>query len=492
MCRLSANDHKKLTTISVLTKWRKQPVFGLDFSYSVLLLLCLLCVCAFEFINGFHDTANAVATVIYTNSMKPWHAVLLSGILNGLGVFMGGTAVAMGIINMLPVETLVDQNTVHSLGMVASILLTAIFWNLGTWLLSIPASSSHTLVGAILGVGIAYSLLPGTGEAAVNWHKAGEVGLSLLISPLFGFVLALSLFSLLAVVFRRSANLFKSPEGDAPPPLWIRSVLISTSGLVSFSHGSNDGQKGIGLMMLVLIGIVPAKFALDDRISQNDMTQTVASIQESFEQATADASAAPFQSTLEKAREPLKSLAALTDPNQDAAEPDKAPAFEIRKNILLLRNATKHLKDQAEYSSVPAMKSLFEKAEALKKYTDYSPTWVIVLIALSLGIGTMIGWKRIVVTIGEKIGKTHLTYAQGASAEVVAASTIAASTYLGLPVSTTHVLSSGIAGAMFASGGVNNLEKNMITKILLAWVLTLPVCITMSGTLFLIFRSISG
>ena len=170
-------------------------MFGLDFGYSILLLLCLLCVCAFEFINGFHDTANAVATVIYTNSMKPWHAVVLSGVLNGLGVFVGGTAVAMGIINMLPVETLVDQNTVHSLGMVAAILLTAIFWNLGTWLLSIPASSSHTLVGSILGVGIAYSLLPGTGEAAVNWHKAGEVGLSLLVSPLFGFMLAITLLS---------------------------------------------------------------------------------------------------------------------------------------------------------------------------------------------------------------------------------------------------------------------------------------------------------
>jgi phosphate/sulfate permease len=237
-------------------------VFGLDVGHSILLLLCLLCVCAFEFINGFHDTANAVATVIYTNSMKPWHAVVLSGVLNGLGVFVGGTAVAMGIINMLPVETLVDQNTAHSLGMVGAILLTAIFWNLGTWLLSIPASSSHTLVGSILGVGIAYSLLPGTGEAAVNWQKAGEVGLSLLISPLFGFMLAMALLSLLGWVFRRNTKLFTAPEGEAPPPMWIRSILISTCGLVSFSHGSNDGQKGIGLMMLILIGIIPAKFAL--------------------------------------------------------------------------------------------------------------------------------------------------------------------------------------------------------------------------------------
>lgn len=467
-------------------------MFGLDFGFSILLLLCLFCVCAFEFINGFHDTANAVATVIYTNSMKPWRAVLLSGILNGIGVFVGGTAVAMGIINMLPVETLVDQNTVHSLGMVAAILLTAIFWNLGTWLLSIPASSSHTLVGAIIGVGIAYSLLPGTGEAAVNWQKAGEVGLSLLISPLFGFVLALMLLSLMSMLFRNNASLFKSPEGNAPPPLWIRSILILTCGLVSFSHGSNDGQKGIGLMMLILIGIIPAKFALDDRIATNEIVQTVDAMQKSFDKAYSDPAVAPFQKTLDKASGPLSRLVELTRGNPDKNASEKIQAFEIRRNILLLRNETKHLKDHPEYSKSTTIKSLFDRIEKLKRHTDYSPTWVIVLIALSLGLGTMIGWKRIVVTIGEKIGKTHLTYAQGASAEIVAASTIAASTYLGLPVSTTHVLSSGIAGAMFATGGTKNLEKSMINKILLAWVLTLPVCLTMSGTLFLIFRYMFG
>jgi len=467
-------------------------VFGLDFGFSILLLLCLFCVCAFEFINGFHDTANAVATVIYTNSLKPWRAVLLSGMLNGIGVFVGGTAVAMGIINMLPVETLVDQNTVHSLGMVAAILITAITWNLGTWLLAIPASSSHTLVGAIIGVGIAYSLLPGTGEAAVNWHKAGEVGLSLLLSPVFGFVLALMLLSIITAVFRKNASLFKSPEGDAPPPWWIRSILILTCGLVSFSHGSNDGQKGIGLMMLILIGIIPAKFALDDRIAKNEITQTMQAVQESFEKAQSDPAVAPFQTTLNKAREPLKRLVDLTSVSSSLSTREQTNAFEIRKNILLLRNETKHLKDHPEYSKSTTAKLLFDRIEKLKRYTDYAPTWVIVLIALSLGVGTMIGWKRIVVTIGEKIGKTHLTYAQGASAEIVAASTIAASTYLGLPVSTTHVLSSGIAGAMYATGGTKNLEKSMITKILLAWVLTLPVCLTMSGTLFLLFRYLFG
>lgn len=467
-------------------------MFGLDFGFSVLLLLCLLCVCAFEFINGFHDTANAVATVIYTNSMKPWRAVLLSGILNGIGVFVGGTAVAMGIINMLPVETLVDQNIVHSLGMVAAILLTAIFWNLGTWLLCIPASSSHTLVGAIIGVGIAYSLLPGSGEAAVNWHKAGEVGLSLLISPVFGFVLALSLLSLLAIVFKKESTVFNAPEGDSPPPIWIRCILICTCGLVSFSHGSNDGQKGIGLMMLILIGIVPAKFALDDRLPKDEIVKKASIVQRNLEIAETDPSAGTSKGGLDKLRGHVETLVKLTSSTMESTVRSETPAFEIRKNILLIRNETKHLKDSKDASKSNTIHSLIQSAEDLKKYTDYSPTWVVVLIALSLGIGTMIGWKRIVVTIGEKIGKTHLTYAQGASAEVVAASTIAASTYLGLPVSTTHVLSSGIAGAMYASGGVKNLERSMITKILLAWVLTLPVCLTMSGTLFLLFRTIFG
>ncbi len=467
-------------------------MFGLDFGFTVFLLLCLLCVCAFEFINGFHDTANAVATVIYTNSMSPWRAVILSGILNGIGVFVGGTTVAMGIINMLPVETLVDQNTVHSLGMVGAILLTAIFWNLGTWVLGIPASSSHTLVGSIIGVGIAFSLLPGSGQAAVNWHKAGEVGLSLLISPIFGFVLALSLLSLLARVFKKNAELFQAPEGNAPPPTWIRCILICTCGLVSFSHGSNDGQKGIGLMMLILIGIVPAKFALDDRISSDKIATRVSLVQQSLEKVESDPSAASIQAILDKAKGPITQLSGLTTAALDHVVPGQTPAFEIRKNILLLRNETKHLKERPEFAKSKAMQAFYVSAEDLSKHTDYSPTWVIVLIALSLGVGTMIGWKRIVVTIGEKIGKTHLTYAQGASAEIVAASTIAASTYLGLPVSTTHVLSSGIAGAMYASGGVKNLERSMINKILLAWVLTLPVCLTMSGTLFLLFRHIFG
>lgn len=458
---------------------------------SVLLVLCLFCVCAFEFINGFHDTANAVATVIYTNSLKPWRAVVLSGILNGIGVFVGGTAVAMGIINMLPVETLVDQSMTHSLCMVAAILATAIFWNLGTWLLAIPASSSHTLVGSIVGVGIAYSLLPGTGEAAVNWQKAGEVGLSLLISPLFGFVFAIGLLTLIATLFAKNKSLFRSPEGDAPPPWWIRIILVSTCGMVSFSHGSNDGQKGIGLMMLILIGIIPAKFSLDQSVPTQDLEKAVVLIQNQVKVAKETSPSPEFRKALDRTDSPLEQLGMLAATISGNSSYDQA-GFEVRKNILLLRNELKSFKNFPEYKKSQEASALYQSTENLKKFTDYAPFWVVVLIALSLCIGTMVGWKRIVVTIGEKIGKTHLTYAQGATAEMVAASTIAASTYLGLPVSTTHVLSSGIAGSMYATGGTNNLDRGTVTKILMAWVLTLPVCLTMSATLFLLLRAMFG
>ncbi len=489
-------------------------MFGLSLGLSVLLVLCILCVCVFEFINGFHDTANAVATVIYTKSLKPWRAVMLSGLLNGLGVFMGGTAVAMGIINMLPVETLVDQNITHSLGMVGAILLTAIIWNLGTWMMAIPASSSHTLVGAILGVGIAYSLLPGTGDAAVNWHKASEVGLSLLCSPLFGFLMAMLLMSLMARLFVRRLELFKAPEGDTPPPWWVRGTLIATCGLVSFSHGSNDGQKGIGLMMLILIGIVPAQFSLDSRYGDHEIAESLSQVQVNFDAVKYNLTDAQSQTILQAAAVPLAELTSLTNERSDLNRAGNH-RFEIRKNILLLRNEVAKLKGvshavqatsaqegsaqegsaqegsaQKTSTQKGSVQALVLSAASLRRFTDYAPLWVIVLIALSLGIGTMIGWERIVITIGEKIGKTHLSYAQGASAEMVAASTIAASTYLGLPVSTTHVLSSGIAGAMYSSGGLSNLDKVMIQKILMAWVLTFPVCVTLSGTLFLVFRSI--
>jgi phosphate/sulfate permease len=256
-------------------------MFDLDFAHSALLVICLIAACSFEFVNGFHDTANAVATVIYTHSLKPWVAVIWSGIWNFLGVFAGGIAVAVGIINLLPVETLVDQNISHSIAMVAALLITAIFWNLLTWYLGIPSSSSHTLIGSILGVGLAYSLLPEATREAVNWSKASDIGLSLLVSPLFGFSVTIILMYVIRSLTKKTSygdSLFKEPKKDKPPPPWIRGILIVTCTLVSFFHGSNDGQKGVGLVMLILIGIVPAYFALDNNFNPSQLTTPLANV----------------------------------------------------------------------------------------------------------------------------------------------------------------------------------------------------------------------
>jgi PiT family inorganic phosphate transporter len=467
-------------------------MFGLDIGLSFLLLVCIAFVCVFEFINGFHDTANAVATVIYTNTLKPQVAVVYSAILNAIGVFLGGIAVAVGIINMLPVETLVSQSTAQSLGMVGAILITAIFWNFGTWYLGIPASSTHTLVGSILGCGIAYSLLPGTGEAAVNWKKASEVGLSLLISPLIGFLLAVMVMGVLRWTVSDRRKIFQAPAPEEKPPFWIRAVLVATCGMVSYSHGSNDGQKGIGLMMLVLIGIVPAQFALSDRFADQEIVERVEDavrIYEELEKSPAASESPATAIVIEKLKPEFDSLRLMANAARTGG--GRLDRFEVRRQLLLAHSSIdRWMAKNGE--AMPAVVPLRNAVGSFRDMTDYAPAWVVVLIALSIGMGTMIGWKRIVVTVGEKIGKTHLTYAQGASAELVAASTIALSTQWGLPVSTTQVLSSGIAGSMFASGGLANLQKSTITKIALAWVLTFPVCLTMSGTLYLLFRFLLG
>ncbi|MBN8578521.1 MAG: inorganic phosphate transporter [Cytophagales bacterium] len=469
-------------------------MFDLEFSYTILLVLCLLAACGFEFVNGFHDTANAVATVIYTNSLKPWVAVVWSGICNAVGVFLGGITVAMGIVNLLPVESLVDQNITHSLAMVMALLLSAIFWNLLTWYLGIPCSSSHTLIGSILGVGLAYSLLPGANEAAVNWGKAQEIGASLLISPLFGFSLTIILMFLLRNLTKNTDagdGLFKEPKKNQPPPWWIRSILILTCTAVSGFHGSNDGQKGVGLVMLILIGIVPAYFALNPNFVPTTLQAPLTKIELSINNLNAAPLAQSDKAKLDSARIMTSRLLTKLKGQHTISNIPATERFLVRKDIMLLNSHLKALTANEDLAMSEADKKVFaDSLKAVRKITDYSPRWVIVMIALSLGLGTMIGWKRIVKTIGEKIGKEHLTYAQGASAELVASTTIGLSTAFGLPVSTTHVLSSGIAGSMVASKGIKNLQPDTVRNILIAWLLTLPVVMVMAGTLFLIFRSV--
>lgn len=465
-------------------------MFGLDPTITFLLILCLVAACAFEFINGFHDTANAVATVIYTNSLKPWVAVVWSGIWNSVGVFAGGITVAMGISNLLPIEVLVDPNIYHSIALIMALLLTAIIWNLGTWYYGIPCSSSHTLVGSILGVGLAYSFIAEKGGSFVNWSKAGDIGLSLLLSPLIGFSLAILLMYILRMSIRNKA-IFKAPKSNDPPPFWIRMILLLTCTGVSYSHGSNDGQKGVGLVMLILIAIVPAYFAINPKIDINKVKQGIVVVDSVMATASRNKMAKEDSLEVAKIQEISFSLSSkLTTSVDSLSVEDK---FAIRKGVIKLGKEVEKIRSSKEITLSETDKlSLKTAVSNIKGITEYSPKWVILMISISLGLGTMVGWKRIVKTIGEKIGKQHLSYAQGAASELVAASTIGLATGLGLPVSTTQVLSSGIAGSMVASKGIKNLQGKTIKNIAIAWVLTLPVTIVLAGGLFLLFRAMAG
>jgi inorganic phosphate transporter, PiT family len=463
-------------------------MFGLEADLFILLILCLTAACGFEFVNGFHDTANAVATVIYTNSLKPNIAVVWSGICNFVGVLSGGIAVAMGIVNLLPVEMLIDQDTYHSIAMVLALLLSAIIWNLGTWYYGLPSSSSHTLIGSILGVGIAFSFMPESTGTPVNWGKAREIGLSLLVSPFFGFTLTIFLMFLLKR-FTKNDTLFKEPKKNQPPPTWIRSVLIMTCTGVSFFHGSNDGQKGVGLVMLILIGIIPSYFALDASLNPSSIHSNLAGIEQTIGRLDTAQLPPPDKELVSNIRREISELKNTLAKDSTSGKIARESRLSIRRDILLISSQTNKLTgSEAVNLSEADTAGLKKEISGLKKFTDYAPNWVLLMISFSLGLGTMVGWKRIVKTVGEKIGKQHLTYAQGASAELVAASTIGLASGLGLPVSTTHVLSSGIAGSMVANKGIKNLQPQTVKSIALAWILTLPVSITLSGLLYVFFR----
>jgi inorganic phosphate transporter, PiT family len=473
----------------------------------MLLFVALLIALGFEFVNGFHDTANAVATVIYTHSLKPQIAVVYSGTLNFLGVLVSSGAVAFGIISLLPVELILQVGSSAGFAMVFALLIAAIIWNLGTWWLGLPASSSHTLIGSIIGVGVANALMHGRdGTSGVDWGQATKVGYSLLISPVVGFIFAALLLLLLKALVKNPA-LYKEPKGDKAPPWWIRGLLILTCGGVSFAHGSNDGQKGMGLIMLILIGTMPLAYALNRSMPVEQVTPFIA-LAQTTEQAlqkyaTVPAPANPRDTLSTYVRthswnnEVIPALTAVTGSIAEQvkasgtfAKVPPAAVSNVRNDMYLTaeavrvlgkdKNATKFDADTVGY--LAAFKKQIDAA------TKFIPLWVKVAVAIALGLGTMVGWKRIVVTIGEKIGKTHLTYAQGASAELVAMSTIAAADMFGLPVSTTHVLSSGVAGAMAANK--SGLQMQTLRNLLMAWVLTLPAAIVLSAFLYWFFRQV--
>lgn len=471
----------------------------------LLLGVALLIALGFEFVNGFHDTANAVATVIYTHSLPPLFAVVWSGMFNFIGVLVSSGAVAFGIISLLPVELILQVGSGAGFAMVFALLIAAIVWNLGTWWFGLPASSSHTLIGSIIGVGIANALMHGRdGTSGVDWAQATKVGYSLLLSPLIGFtVAALLLLALRQLV--KNKSLYEEPRSAAPPPAWIRGLLILTCTGVSFAHGSNDGQKGMGLIMLILVGTVPLAYALNRAMPEAETAQFVALAHVTDESLAYEAPApstpearrmlSEFIRTKQYSAEVPVALKALVGDigrqvreHRSLARVPAAAVANVRNDMYLTSEAIRFLdKSPAAFTgeqkeNLKAFKSEIDRA------TKFIPLWVKVAVAIALGLGTMVGWKRIVVTVGERIGKSHLTYAQGASAEVVAMLTIGAADLYGLPVSTTHVLSSGVAGTMTANR--SGLQLATVRNLAMAWVLTLPAAVLLSGSLYWLFSKL--
>jgi PiT family inorganic phosphate transporter len=473
----------------------------------ILLGLALLIALGFEFVNGFHDTANAVATVIYTHSLEPHIAVVWSGMWNFIGVLTSSGAVAFAIVSLLPVELILKVSKGSGFSMVFALLVAAILWNLATWYKGLPASSSHTMIGSILGVGIANQLMQGrSGVSGVDWEQVAKVFKALLVSPIVGFIGAALVFWLFKLV-AKDPRLYKAPEGTAPPPFYIRVLLVLTCTGVSFAHGSNDGQKGMGLIMLILVGTVPTAYALNHTVDRGSVTtfaavstQVASAIGSYVEPGTTVQDSGPEleKFVADKKYEPAVMLALqqmVTDIRNEAVSygslgnvPQDMQA-NVRNQMYLTSETLRLMPKLGPKMNQTDIKAITNYKGFLDKSTKFIPSWVKVAVALALGLGTMVGWKRIVVTVGEKIGKTHLTYAQGASAELTAMCTILAADGYGLPVSTTHVLSSGVAGTMAANH--SGLQLETIRNIAAAWVFTLPAAALLSGCLFWVFNMIS-
>ncbi len=475
----------------------------------LLLALALLIALGFEFVNGFHDTANAVATVIYTHSLEPNIAVVWSGICNLTGVLFSTGTVAFAVITLLPVELILQVSSGAGFSMVFALLIAAILWNLGTWWFGLPASSSHTMVGSIIGVGLANQLISlHTGTSGLDWQQVIKVLKALLISPLLGFALA-GLLLLISKQLVKFPSLYEAPKNNQPPPFPIRALMVLTCTGVSFFHGSNDGQKGMGLIMLILIGTVPTAYALNHAVSPMQVKEFIAASEQAGQ-------------ILDRHVDDNGILG--SDPREEVTtyirtrqlQPDTVLALSN-----LVRNVNREVVLYKEFKSVPAQdqtnirNDMYVTSEALRlmekdnnpgftasettalnnykskldKATRFIPDWVKVAVALALGLGTMVGWKRIVVTVGEKIGKEQLTYAEGASAGLVTMATIFAADQFGLPVSTTHILSSGVAGTMSANG--SGLRLSTVRNIAAGWIFTLPAAALLSGILYLVFRNLS-
>jgi inorganic phosphate transporter, PiT family len=427
-----------------------------------------------------------VATVIYTKSLAPGQAVVLSGILNFSGVMVGGIAVAYALVELLPAEVLSPPDGGPAVAMLVSLFAAALIWNVGTWWFGLPNSSSHCLIGSLIGIAIGNVFVRARSlSEGVHWAQLWKVLESLALSPVLGFLLAGGLFFLCRTLLH-DRHLYE-PVKEQPPIWWMRGILILTCSGVSFAHGTNDGQKSIGLIMLTIIGLFPATYALnpDAHLSLNELTAIMREAEPLIRDLGDDRKAAALGAATAIERE---SALGHQDPIAERPRLEAGPGAPAAQRHATIRDEVYQVISQLKYVEESKgldgvkKKQAQELGKRLGKAVEYAPLWVRLLSAFCLGIGTMIGYKRIVTTLGERLGSVHLTPAQGASAELVSAALISIAGFSGLPVSTTHIVTSGIAGTMVVSGA--GLQYRVISRIVIAWLMTLPVTIVVSGTLY--------
>lgn len=485
--------------------------FNTDFYTSLILIIALIFVLLYEVINGFHDTANAVATVIYTHAIKSNSAVLLAGIFNFFGVLLGGLSVAYTIVHLIPID-LVNNTESKGLVMIFAILCASIIWNLSTWYFGLPASSSHTLIGAIIGVCIINAILNKKFILdSLNFSKMIEIIASLLLSPIFGLIISGLLIFLMRKylsihekykIIHMSPNSHKKIKNKEKPPFWIRFFLIVSAIGVSYSHGANDGQKGIGLIMLVLVIIIPSNFIINMNSSVYDIQQTRNAVNylNQYYNYNSINNKNLYKNQINNKKNFSLNESKLFFCNKNEIINIFKQAQSLLNNVVNF-NDLNYLQRKKIHNLLICISDFVEKTITLKNLDkeeklllnnlkkdilntiEYAPMWIIVAVALSLSLGTVIGWKRIAVTIGEKIGKKEMTYAQGLSAQTTSAISIGLASYIGMPVSTPYIMSSSLTGAILADGG--EVQYKTIRSIMFAWLFTLPISMIMSGILFL-------
>lgn len=450
-----------------------------------MLVVCLVMVLAFEASNGFHDSSNAVATVIYTRSLEPVQAVVLSGLMNLVGVLVGGISVAYALVEILPPDVLTPPDGAPAVPMLVSIFASALFWNVLTWAFAVPNSSSHCIIGALIGVACADALIHSRNVGrSVDWQQIATVLKGLAVSPLLGFLIAGGLYLALRLVVRHGHLLVPPGQGERPI-WWLRALLVTTCTTVSFAHGTNDGQKSIGLIMLTIIGLLPATYALNPNAapqlsalpSHAAQAQPLIAAYGNDQKNRAVAAA----QALEHAEPQLAREVAELHARGPARDGERVTRSKLRGDVY---DVAAQLKYVSERRDVPdgARHEASTLVSSVSQPVEYAPWWVRVLSAICLGAGTMVGYRRVVRTLGERLGRQQMTPGQGACAELVGSLLIGTAGFTGLPVSTTHIITSGIAGTMAASG--QGVRGGMITRIVLTWVVTLPVTAALSGVLF--------